>query len=274
MREHSRRRFIREILSASICTSAFSGVANRATGRSNEGLTELCVIARQPGTLANAIIDVWTGQVGILDVPQLPQDFGRSVVWDDVRDRGALPREITRILFAIEEHFGIECEIGSNAFAHIGHYTEFSLSSDALLQTLSPRRNDALGRRIAIIDLSSCGLTRLGWLHVLPSLRSYYTCIIGVDFSAPELCELDVAFRPPHGLCARALETMHACDYWLLASDKSISGQDQLSADERSFEFTRAICALCECLAFAQHDIDTAIPSVAKQRFASFGAPA
>jgi len=67
---------------------------------------------------------------------------------------------------------------------------------------------------------------------------------------------------------------MHACDYWLLASDKSISGQDQLSADERSFEFTRAICGLCECLAFAQHDIDTAIAAVAKQRFASFGVPA
>src|SRR5690242_6569271 len=92
MREHSRRRFIREILSASICTSAFSGVANRVTGRSNEGLTELCVIARQPGTLANAIIDVWSGQVGTLDLPQLPQDFGRSVVWDDVRGRGTLPR--------------------------------------------------------------------------------------------------------------------------------------------------------------------------------------
>jgi len=274
MRDHSRRRFIREIFAASVCATGFRHVPKATACLSNEALSELCVIARQPGTSASAIIDVWTGQIGTLDFSQLPERLGRVVVWDDVRGSGALPTEIARVLFAIEEHFGIKCDLGSNAFAHIGHISETFLPVDAFLQAFRSTRGDATGQRIAIIDLSSSGLTRLSWMHIIPSLRSYYTIIIGVDFSAPALCELDVAFRTPHGLCARALETMHACDYWLLASDKSISGQDQLSADERSFEFTRAICGLCECLAFAQHDIDTAIAAVAKQRFASFGVPA
>jgi len=274
MRDHSRRRFIREIFAASVCATGFRHVPKATACLSNEALSELCVIARQPGTSASAIIDVWTGQIGTLDFSQLPERLGRVVVWDDVRGSGALPTEIARVLFAIEEYFGIKCDIGSNAFAHMGHFTEFSLLVDALLQAFRPTRGDATGRRIAVIDLSSCGLTRLGWMHIMPSLRSYYTCIIGVDFGAPELREFDAEFRTPHGLCARALETMHACDYWLLASDEPISGRVQLPADKRSFEFTKSIHALCDCLTFAQNDTHAAIASVAKQRFASFGAPA
>jgi hypothetical protein len=105
----------------------------------------------------------------------------------------------------------------------------------------------------------------------MPSLRRYYTHVIGVDFSLPDLCELDATLEPPHGL-SLALETMQACDYWLLASNESISGRVKLSTEERSFEFTRLIHDLSDCIASAPNDIETAIGSLAKRRLATFGA--
>jgi len=90
----------------------------------------------------------------------------------------------------------------------------------------------------------------------MPSLRRYYTHLIGVDFSLSDLRELDATFEPPHGLSGLALDTLQACDHWFLASDESISGRIQLSAEERSFEFTNAI------------------GSIAKRQFAKFGAHA
>ena len=274
MRKHSRRQFIGQLFAASIGSTGLSRTASAAIDQSNDGLAELCVIARQPGTLPNAIIDVWTGQIGTLDLSQLPEHFGRVVVWDDVRGDSALSRDIADIIFAIEKYFGIKPNLGSNASAHLGHSSELSLSLDKLLHTFKPRYPDAIGRRIAVIDLSSCGLTRLRWLDLMPSLRRYYTHVIGVDFSLPGLCELDATFEPPHGLSVLALDTMQACDYWLLASDESISGRAELSTEERSFEFTKSIHDLCNCMASVQNDIDTAIGSIAKRQFTTFGAHA
>ena len=274
MRKHSRRRFIGQLFAALWGSTGLSRTASAAIDEANDGLAELCVIARQPGTLPNAVIDVWTGQIGTLDLSQLPEHFGRVVVWDDVRGDRALSREIAGILFAIEEYFGIKPNLDSNASAHLGRSSGLSLSIDKLLHTFKPSYPDAIGRRIAVIDLSSCGLTRLRWLDLMPALRRYYTHVIGVDFSLPGLCELDATFEPPHGLSALALDTMQACDHWLLASDESISGRVELSPEERSFEFTKSIHDLCDCMASVQNDIDTAIGSIAKRQFVTFGAHA
>jgi hypothetical protein len=250
MRKHSRRRFIGQLFAASIGSTGLSRTASGAIDQSNDGLAELCVIARQPGTLSNAIVDAWTGQIGTLDLSQLPEHFGRVVVWDDVRGESALSRDIADIIFAIEKYFGIKPNLGSNATAHLGHANELSLSLDKLLHTFKPGYPDAIRRRIAVIDLGSCGLTRLRWLDLMPALRRYYTHVIGVDFSLPGLCELDATFEPPHGLSALARDTMQACDHWLLASDESTSGRVELSTEERSFEFTKSIHDLCNCIAY------------------------
>ncbi len=274
MRKHSRRRFLGQLFAASIGSTRLNRTASATIDQSNDGLAELCVIARQAGTLPNAVVDVWTGQIATLDLSQLSEHFGRVVVWDDVRGDRALSREIAGILFAIEEYFGIKPNLGSNATAHVGHFSGLSLSIDKLLHTFKPGYPDAIGRRIAVIDLSSCGLTRLRWLNIMPSLRRYYTHVIGVDFSLPGLRELDAAFEPPHGPSGLALDTLQACDYWLLASDELISGRVELSTEERSFEFTKSIHDLCNCIASVQNDIDTAIGSIAKRQFVTFGAHA
>jgi hypothetical protein len=272
MRKHSRRRFIGQLFAASIGSTGLSRAASATIDQSNDGLAELCVIARQPGTLPNAVVDVWTGQIGTLDLSQLPEHFGRVFVWDDVRGDRALSQEIAGILLAIEQYFGIKPSLGSNASSHLGHSSGLSLSIDRLLHTLKPGYSHAIGRRIAVIDLSSCGLTRMRWLDIMPSLRRYYTHVIGVDSSLPDLCQLDATCEPPRGRSRLALDTMQAWDYWLLARDESISGRVELSAEERSFEFTRLIHDLCDCIASAPNDIKTAIGSLAKRQLATFGA--
>ena len=274
MRKHSRRRFIGQLSTALIGSTGLSRSARATIDPSNDGLTEICVVARQPGALPKPVIDVWTGQIGELDLCQLPDRLGRVVVWDDVRGNRALSHEIAGIVLAIERYFGIKANLDTNATAHLGHFSGPFLSNDKLLHIFAPSDRDAIERRTAIIDLSSGGLTRLRWLDIIPPLRRYYTHVIGVDMSVPDLCELDAAFEPPHRLSDLALNTIRACDYWLLARDESIFRRVELSAEERSFEFTKLILDLCGCIASAPHDIETAIGSIATRQFATFGARA
>src|SRR5262249_51612426 len=147
-----------------------------------------------------------------------------------------------------------------------------SLSIDRILHVFNPGYPQAIGRRIAVIDLSSCGLTPLRWLNIIPLLRRFYTRVIGVDLSLPDLCELDAAFKPPHGLSDLARQTMQACDYWLLARDETISRRVEWTVEGRSCGFTKLIHNLCDCIASAPNDIDTAIGLIGKSRFATFGA--
>jgi hypothetical protein len=271
MRKRSRRQFIGELSAALIGSADMSRSARATIDSSNDGLSEICVIARQPGVLPRPVIDVWTGQIGRLDLRQLSDRLGKVVVWDDVRGDRSLSRGIADIVSAIELYFGIEANLDTNATAHLGHFKGPFLSNDGLFHISTPSDLEAIGRHTAVIDLSSGGLTRLRWLDIIPSLRRYYAHVVGVDMSVPDFCELDAAFEPPHGLSDLALQTMRACDYWLLARDASISGRLELSAEERSFEFTKLIQDLCDCIASASNDIETAIGSIAARQFAMFG---
>jgi hypothetical protein len=240
---------------------------------SNVGFTEVCVVARQPGALPKPVIDVWTGQIEEFDLCQLPDRLGRVVVWDDVRGDRALSLDIAGIVLAIEQYFGIKANLDTNATAHLGHFSGPLLSNDKLLHFPTPSDLEAIERRIAVIDLSSGGLARLRWLDVIPSLRRHYTHVIGVDKCVLDFRERDAAFKPPDGLSDLALQTLQACDYWLLARDASIFRRLEPSAEEKSFEFTKLIQDLCDCIALA-NDIETATGLIAKMQFATFGARA
>jgi hypothetical protein len=271
MRKHSRRRFISQLFAAAISSTVLNRTASTKIGQLNEGLVELCVITREPGKLPNAVVDVWTGQIGVLDFAQLPEQLGKVIVWDDIRGDRAISRSIIEILVAIEKYFGIKPKLGFNAVAHVGHFSGLSRSIEMLFSTFQAGDPDPIGCRIAVIDLSSCGLTRLHWLDVIPLLRPYYTHVVGVDYSFPNLCELDPECRPPYGLSNLAYSTMRACDDWLLASDVSLSGRVELSIEERSNEFTRSIFDLCGSLASAKNGLDCAITRLVMRQFAICG---
>ena len=270
MRGSSRRRFVVQAIAAVIGSAAVVRTAAGSNDTSNDGLTALCVITRQPGIFSNSIVDVWTGQIGILDFALSPEQLGRVVVWHDVRGAKGLSESIDDILCATEEYFGIRPILGCNAAAHVGHFIGLSSSIDALLKHFESASPDG-AERIAVIDLSSCGLTRLDWLDIIPLQRRYYTHVIGVDYSFPSLCELDTEFEPPHGLSRSAWSAMHACDYWLIPSDGSLCGQSEVSIEERATEFTKLIRELCVALANSEGDIHTAL---AERKFLMFGASA
>jgi hypothetical protein len=274
MRKYSRRRFIGQLIAASIGSTASTRAGSANIERLNVGLAELCVIAREPGILPNAVLDVWTGQIGIIDFAQLPDHLGRVVIWDDIRGDRSLSREIANILCAIEEYFGITPNLGSNASVHAGHSSGLSCSIEMLLRTFQPGYPNGIGDRIAVIDLSSCGLTCLHWLDVIPLMRRHYTRVIGVHYGCPEFCELDTDLGSPHGLSRRDRDAMRACDYWLLTSDESICPGGELSPEQRSLEFTKLIDDLCSGLASAADDIESAVGSIAERRFALHGAGA
>jgi hypothetical protein len=135
---------------------------------------------------------------------------------------------------------------------HIGGIDHLARSTDAFFNTLDFSFLKIAHQRIAVVDLGSCGTTRLGWLDLVQLLRRCYSHIVGIDFSAPGFCGLDPEFKLPHGLTGAELETLFACDYWLLASDKSISRQLDLSFEARSVAFTAAVDELCGALASAE----------------------
>ena len=207
MRKHSRRRFIGQLSLALIGSTGLSRSARATIDPSNDDLTEICVVARQPGALPKPVIDVWTSQIGELDIRQLPDRLGRGVVWHDLRGDRAVSREIANIASAIDEYFGIKVNLDSNATVHLGHFNGDFLSNDKLFHVSAPGDLAATERHIAVIDLSSSGLTRLRWLDMIPSLRRYYTQIIGVDISVADFCELDAACKPPYGQSDLALQT-------------------------------------------------------------------
>lgn len=271
MIKHSRRRFIGQLFAASIGSAILGGTAARANDDLNGGLAELCLITREPGRFPNAIIDVWTCQIGTFDLTQLPDQIGRVVVWHDIRGAQELSRSIADILSATEEYFGFKPVLGFNATAHVGHPAGLISSIENLFTPLKPASLGAIGRRVAVVDLTSSGLTRLHWLEIIPLVRRYYTHVVGVDYSFADLRELDPEFEPPHGLSALARSTLGACDHWLLASDDSLSGRFELSIEERSLAFARALQDLALSLDSSDVDMHAAIRSLAERRFVTFG---
>jgi hypothetical protein len=211
----------------------------------------VCVFARQRGSL-HSPVDIWTGRLGLLNVAQLSDQFGRVIVWDDIRGDKTIPRSIGEILRAIETYYGFKPKIGTNASVHLGGIDGLARSTDDFFNASDFSFLKTAHQRIAVVDLGSCGTTRLRWLDLIPLLRRCYSHIVGIDVSAPEFCGLDPEFKLPHGLTGPQQEALYACDYWLLASDESISRQFDLSFEARSDAFTTATNELCGALASAE----------------------
>jgi hypothetical protein len=182
----------------------------------NEGLVEVCVFAKQRGKI-HSPVDIWTGRLGLLNVAQLSDQFGRVIVWDDIRGGTTIPRSIREILRAIEMYYGFKPKIGTNATVHVGSIDGLARSTDAFFNTLDFSFLKVAHQRIAVVDLGSCGTTGLRWLDLIPLLRKCYSHIVGIDFSAPEFCGLDPEFKLPHGLW---LPTRDAVCLRLLAFSK------------------------------------------------------
>lgn len=267
MKMLSRRQVICRLLASSMTLASSNRTSSAAPDDLEFGLVDLCVVSRQAGRPRNALVDIWTSQVGTLDIRELPETLGRVVVWHDVRGVKGLSQSISDILLAIDDYFGITPSLGTNTTACVGRLG--SLSSSLNFRMLDCP--SAVSSRVAVIDLGSCGLTDLCWIDLIPLLRVYYTHVVGVDYSVPEFCELDAKADTVHGLSELAREALGACDHWLLASDESLTGRSDLSVEERSFEFAQAVCELGQSLVIADTNLEVAIRSSAQRQFVAFG---
>jgi hypothetical protein len=222
-----------------------------SSSNDNDGLIEVCVFARQRGSTHRAI-DVWSGRCGLLNLVQLSDQFGRVVVWDDILGDRAVPQSVREILGVIERYYGFKAVVGANAAVHIGGLDELARSTEVFFNSSDFSSMKIAHERIAVLDLGSCGTTCLHWSDLIPLLRRCYSHLVGVDFCAPQFCGLDPEFQLPHGLTKGQYQTLSACDHWLLANDKSISDQADLSVESRSDAFTAAVEELCGALASAE----------------------
>jgi hypothetical protein len=74
MSKHSRRQFIGQLFATSIGSTGLSRTASAKIDQLNEGLAELCVIAREPGNLSNAVVDVGPARLDLSILHSCPNN--------------------------------------------------------------------------------------------------------------------------------------------------------------------------------------------------------
>jgi hypothetical protein len=237
----SRRQILAQLAAAPIL-SAIGYEAYALPSSSNDGLTEICLFAWNESKTAGRTIDLWTARCGSIDVLRLSDQLGRFIVWDDIISDHDEGRSIGAIKSAISRWFGIlPIMNGTNSATHLGDVRGVPRTLGCALARF---RNDEtpLTDRIAIVDLDSCGVTRLQWRDLIPCLKEVYGTVVGLDYSDPYFNEFDPAYySAPYLMSEDSWRTLMACDYWAVASDNSLSRQKDLCAEARVTLFTEAL---------------------------------
>jgi hypothetical protein len=198
-----------------------------------------CIFARRAalppvccdGDLPSPLIDFWTARVSETEINDLPPKIGRVVVWDDVFSRRRLVQSAHEIFAALAQYYGFDLVSGSDNFAF--HLDGFSEIGSTIARVLPANGNARNSPRIALIDVESCGPTRLDWPDLLPHLRAHYDLILGfAHFSGP---------GPSHWRTVLGETTYHSssraamahCDLSFLTSDALLGFDEPLDSDVR-----------------------------------------
>jgi len=202
-------------------SSAHSNAGNSIIA--DEGaLPHGCIFARMDGKQSHPdnehtapSIDFWTFRVSEIETCTLPASVGRVIVWDDLFSPRTLSRSVKSILEFFPELYGFDPFLGRwsfhlDGFSNIRHVTRAALPA-----TTGPIRSP----RLALIDVESCGLSRIDWPDILPQLRNSYDVVIGLAHFAGQ------GPSHPHELCdgvldnARTSKTLACCDFSFWTSD-------------------------------------------------------
>jgi hypothetical protein len=176
-------------------------------------------------------IDFWTFRVSEIESTMLPTLVSRVVVWDDVFSPRSVVKSAKSILDVIPEYYGFNPLLGANSFAfHLEGVTEIGSMATKVL----PERVRPFGsRRIALIHIESCGLSRYDWPDILPHLHAHYDLVVGFAHFAgrgpSHLHELyDGALAN-----SRAWAALACCNLSFLTSDALLGFDDVLDCDVR-----------------------------------------
>lgn len=138
-----------------------------------------CLFARMDGkrsppddALTRPAIDFWTFRVSEIETSRLAAPVGRVIIWDDLFAPRSLARSVKSILDAFPEWYGFDplletCSFHLDGFSELGRVTQAAL----------PARTRS--SRLALIDVESCGVSRIDWPDILPYLRNSYDVVIG-----------------------------------------------------------------------------------------------
>ncbi|MCP1768651.1 twin-arginine translocation signal domain-containing protein [Bradyrhizobium japonicum] len=158
----SRRQFLAQLAAAPISAAIGSDLSAFARN-SNDDLTELCVFAWNEGTSPARTLDLWMARCGSIDVSRLSDVPGRCVVWDDITSERTTERSVEAIKSAIPHYFDFSIDDDKpNLAIHLG---EIEGLPETLSNVLARLRSEQTlpAECTAIVDLSSCGVTRLQW---------------------------------------------------------------------------------------------------------------
>jgi hypothetical protein len=196
-----------------------------------------CIFARMDAkrsssghALSAPSIDFWTFRVSEIESSTLPASVARVIIWDDVFSPRTLARGVRSILEVIPEWYGLDPLLGRCSF-HIDGFSEIGPVAKALLPaTTGPIRS----HRLALIDVESCGVSRIDWPDVLPHLRNSYDFIIGFAHF--------VGRGPSHRLelCdgpldnSRIANTLACCDLSFWTSDSLLGFHEELDYEARA----------------------------------------
>lgn len=120
-------------------------------------------------------IDFWTFRVSEIETSTLAAFVGRVIIWDDLFSPRTLARSVKSVFEVFPEWYGFDPLLGRCSF-HLDGFSEIGPVTQAVLPaTTGPIRS----HRLALIDVESCGVSRIDWPDILPHLRNSYDVVIG-----------------------------------------------------------------------------------------------
>jgi hypothetical protein len=191
---------------------------------------------------AAASIDFWTFRVSEIESSTLPRSVGRVIIWDDLFSPRTLVRRVKSILKVFPEWYGFDPLLGRCSF-HLDGFSEIR----PIAQAVIPATTESIApHRLALIDIDSCGVSRIDWPDILPCLHNSYDLVIGfTHFTGhghlQELCNeaLDNS---------RTLNALACCDLSLWTSDFLLGFDEVLDYEARAPLLTALVHDLIQAL--------------------------
>lgn len=210
-----------------------------------------CIFARMDGkrsssddALSAPSIDFWTFRVSEIESNTLAASVGRVIIWDDLFSPRTLARSVKSILEAFPEWYGFDPLLGRCSF-HIDGFSEIGPAAQAVLPATT---ESSRSHRVALIDVESCGLSRIDWPDVLPHLRNSYDLIIGFAHFAGRGPSHPLELRDGALDNSRNANTLACCDLSFWTSDSLLGFDEELDYEARAPVLTTLVHDLIHAL--------------------------
>lgn len=231
-------------LSKSVASSADDALADEAE------FAHGCVFARKDsaGSVPSEtpLIDFWTFRLSEIEPAYLPAHVSPIVVWDEVFAPRRTKQTLQRIVCAISDFYAFEPRVPPNAVSF--YLDEKTAMGPTISRLLSNGASTPTRSRIALIDLQSCGLSRIGWRQIIPHLKVHYDLVVGFTHH-PGRGPNDWAGRFDDEIVnSDSSWAMRQCAYLFETSDALLGYNDMLECEQRHIPLNTLLYSLADAL--------------------------